>query len=83
MAQRRRPHVTEGNLQGFKYFKILRPLLKRLHAAGTQRDRAGNRTLFFDNYGALILLYFFNPVLTSLRGIQKASTLEKVQQQLG
>jgi hypothetical protein len=75
--------VTEGNLQGFKYFKILRPLLERLHAAGTQRDRAGNRTLFFDNYGALILLYFFNPVLTSLRGIQQASTLEKVQRQLG
>jgi Transposase DDE domain len=83
MAQLRRPNVTENNLQGFKYFKILRPLLERLHAAGTQRDRAGNRTLFFDNYGALLLLYFFNPVLTSLRGIQKASTLEKVQQQLG
>jgi hypothetical protein len=83
MAQHRRPMVTQNNLQGFKYFKILRPLLERLHSAGTQRDRAGNRALFFDNYGALLLLYFFNPVLTSLRGIQKASTLEKVQQQLG
>ena len=83
MAQLRRPKVTETNLQGFKYFKILRPLLERLHAAGSQRDRAGNRTLFFDNYGALILLYFFNPVLTSLRGIQQASTLAKVQRQLG
>jgi Transposase DDE domain len=83
MAMQRRPVVTEKNLQGFKYFKILTPLLKRLHTAGTQRDRAGNRNLFFDNYGALLLLYFFNPVLTSLRGIQNASKLEKVQQQLG
>lgn len=82
MAQHPRPIVTEDNLQGFKYFKVLRPLLERLHTAGTQRDRAGNRTLFFDDYSALILLYFFNPVLTSLRGIQQASTLAKVQQQL-
>lgn len=80
---KRRPAVTEKNLQGFKYFKILTPLLKRLHSANTQRDRAGNRNLFFDNYGALLLLYFFNPVLTSLRGIQNASKLEKVQEQLG
>jgi len=80
---KRRPAVTEKNLQGFKYFKFLTPLLKRLHTANTQRDRAGNRNLFFDNYGALLLLYFFNPVLTSLRGIDAASKLEKVQQQLG
>lgn len=80
---KRRTAVTENNLQGFKYFKILTPLLKRLHAANTQRDRAGNRNLFFDNYGALLLLYFFNPVLTSLRGIQNASKLKKVQEQLG
>jgi hypothetical protein len=79
----RRPVVTEKNLQGFKYFKILQPLLARLHSAGAERDRAGNRNLFFDNYGALLLLYFFNPSLTSLRGIQNASKLDKVQQQLG
>lgn len=80
---KRRPVVSEKNLQGYKYFKVLQPLLKRLHSANAQRDRAGNRNLFFDNYGALLLLYFFNPVVTSLRGIQKASQLDKVQQQLG
>ena len=83
MARKRRPKVTEKDLQGLKYFRLLTPLLERLHNAGTARDRAGNRKLFFDQYGALILLYFFNPILTSLRGIQQASTLQKVQEQLG
>ena len=32
---------------------------------------------------SLILLYFFNPTLTSLRGIQAASQLQKVQKTLG
>jgi len=31
----------------------------------------------------MLLLYFFNPVVTSLRGIQKASGLRKVQEKLG
>lgn len=83
MPQPRRRALAEKDVQGLKYFKLLRPLLERLHAAGTQRDRAGNRKLFFDNYGALLLLYFFNPILTSLRGVQQASTLGNVQRRLG
>jgi len=83
MAQPRRTLLAEKDVQGLKYFKLLRPLLERLHDAGTQRDRAHNRKLFFDNYGALILLYFFNPTLTSLRGVQQASTLRNVQRRLG
>ena len=82
MAGKERPKITEEKLQGFKYFKILRPLLESLHQVGTQRDNAQNRQLFFDQYGALLLLYFFNPILTSLRGIQQASHLEKVQKKL-
>jgi hypothetical protein len=70
-------------LEGFKYFELLGPLLAQLHDVGTARDRAGNRELFYDQYAAAILFYFFNPVLTSLRGIQQATTLEKVQQALG
>lgn len=70
-------------LQGFKYFKMLGPLLKRLHGMGAERDKAGNRTLHFNHYATLILFYFFNPVLISLRSIQRASTLKKVQQRLG
>jgi hypothetical protein len=73
---------AEAELQGFKYLKLLQPLLLRLHDASTSRDRAGNRLLFFDHYVSLLLLYFLNPILTSVRGIQKASTLQKVQRKL-
>ena len=74
---------TEQDLQAFKYFDLLQPLLKELHDAGTERDRAGNRTLFFDQYASLELLYFFNPVITSLRGVQHARGFRKVQRKLG
>src|SRR5438876_7013486 len=83
MAATNKPQLKAKDLRGFKYFKLLNPLLERLHDVGTQRDRAGNRQLFFDQYAALLLLYFFNPILTSLRGIHQASTLDKVGQQLG
>src|SRR5271155_5665724 len=72
MANNHRPEVRASDLRGLKYFKILGPLLERLHDEATQRDRAGNRQLFFDQYASLLLLYFFNPIVTSLRGIQQA-----------
>jgi hypothetical protein len=83
MAPLRRPKIRGSDLRGFKYFKILGPLLDRLHDDASQRDRAQNRKLHYDQYAALILLYFFNPILTSLRGIQQASALDKVQKLLG
>jgi hypothetical protein len=83
MANHRRPEVRAADLRGLKYFKCLGPLLDRLHDQATQRDRAGNRKLFFDQYASLLLLYFFNPIVTSLRGIEQASKLAKVQKLLG
>ncbi len=50
---------------------------------GCQRDKAGNRTLHFDQYCLLVLLFFFNPVVRSLRAIEQASQLRKVQRKLG
>lgn len=83
MARKRRVELSEKDVCGLKYFDVLKPLLDRLHDAGTERDRAGNRKLFFDQYAQLVLLYFFNPILTSLRGIQQVSGLGKVQRALG
>src|SRR4029077_5617484 len=57
--------------------------LGRLHSAGTQRDRAGNRRLFCDQYLSLLLLYFFNPSLKSLRALQNSTNWEKTRQKLG
>src|SRR5690349_21470535 len=68
---------------GFKYFRLVGTLLQALHDAGTERDRAGNRQLFYDQYASLLLLYFFNPVVTSLRGLQQTTTLATVQERLG
>jgi hypothetical protein len=83
MAGLRRPPIKHKDLQGLKYFNLLGSLLERLHDDATARDRAGNRNLFFDQYAGLLLLFFFNPILKSLRGIQQASTLDKVQRLLG
>ena len=75
--------LTEADISGLKYFDQLAPLLKRLHMDGCDRDSAGNRKLHYDQYCMLLLLYLFNPVVTSLRGIQQASELKKVQKKLG
>ncbi len=83
MARRKRAKVREQDITGLKYFDKLSPLLERLHEDGCGRDRAGNRTLHYDQYCLLILLYLFNPVVTSLRGLQQASELAKVQKKLG
>jgi len=83
MAMPKRPEITDDQLQGFKYFKKFLPLLDRLHDHGTERDKAGNRDLHYDQYIALQLLFFFNPIVTSMRGLVQASTLKKAQQVLG
>jgi len=76
------PKIREKDITGLKYFDKLAPLLQRLHDDGCQRDKSGNRQLHFDQYCLLILLYLFNPIVTSLRGIQQASELQKVQKKL-
>lgn len=75
--------IRESDLVGFKYFKTVLPLLDRLHDDGCARDTAHNRILHYDQYAALILLFLFNPIVTSMRGLIQASTLEKVRQKLG
>ena len=82
-ARKSRKKIEEKDITGLKYFEKLNPLLVRLHQDSCERDRAGNRDLHFDQYCMLILLYLFNPIVTSLRGIQQASELAKVQKKLG
>src|SRR3990170_767005 len=79
----KREKIKESQLQGFKYFKAISEMLEVLHDAGCQRDRASNRNLHMDQYMSLLLLYMFNPICTSLRAVQQASELEKVQRKLG
>jgi hypothetical protein len=81
--RKKKRKIEESDITGLKFFDKLAPLLKRLHNDGCQRDRANNRTLHYDQYGMLMLLYLFNPIVTSLRGIQQASELKNVQRKLG
>jgi hypothetical protein len=75
--------ISEPDLHGFKYLKKLLPLFERLHAVGCERDSAGNRVLHYDQYCCLVLLQLFSPAVATLRLIQKASSMEKVQRILG
>ena len=84
-ARRKRPKDAKGArwvavVNGFKYVRLVGTLLQALHTAGTERERAGNRQLFYEQSATVLLLYFFNPTVTSLRGIQQRSELSKGQQ---
>lgn len=78
----RKRSIRSKDIQGLKYFRVLRPLLQRLHQIGTVRDRAHNRQLHMDHYCLLVLLWLYSPIIDSLRGLQQASQLKKVQKKL-
>lgn len=78
-----KPTITARDLQGLKFFRRIGPLLASLHEIGAKRDKAGNRDLHMDEYCVLVLMWMFNPILTSLRGLQQASTLADVQKKFG
>jgi hypothetical protein len=59
------------------------PLLDRLNDVGCGRDAAGNRQLFFGDYCRLVLLYIWNPLIDSLRGLREAVGLATVAKALG
>ena len=71
------------NVEGLKYFAMLAPLLEHLHDDQCERDTAGNRTLHYDQYCMLVMLYVLNPTVSSLRALAQASELTKVQKKLG
>lgn len=78
-----RDPIREEDVEGLKYFRKLWPLFERLREVGCDRDKAGNRELFMDQYCGLVLLFMFNPCLRSLRALQQASELQNVQRKLG
>ena len=83
MAAKKANRLKSRDIQGLKYFRRLLPMLDQLHGVGCQRDRAGNRSLHYDQYCMLVLLFMFNPILRSLRALQQASELKNVQRKLG
>jgi hypothetical protein len=57
----------------------LLPLAERRHDDERGRGKAENRRLHFDQSSTPFLLYLFHPVVVSLRSLQRASELQKVQ----
>ena len=82
-AQTSEPKIEAKDIKGLKFFKKIRPLLDSLHQVGTARDKSSNRDLHMDQYGVLVLMWLFNPILTSLRGLQQASELKEIQKRFG
>jgi hypothetical protein len=83
MAGHTKREIRDQDVQGLKCLRKIRPLLSRLRKVGTERDRAGNRRLFMDQYCALILMSLFSPAIQSLRDLQRACALDKVRKRLG
>jgi hypothetical protein len=83
LGRKKKDKLTEPDVRGAKHLGKVLSLLSRLHDDATARDKAHNRTLFYDQYAALILLSMFSPAMDSLRAIQQASALPKVQKLLG
>jgi hypothetical protein len=52
--------LKDSDLSGFKYFDELAPRFETLHEFGCQRDKAGNRTLHYDQFCMGMLLALFN-----------------------
>jgi hypothetical protein len=75
--------LQEKDIVCLGHLKRVFAMLDRLHDVGCGRDRAGNRELFFSDYCKLQLLYIWNPLIGSLRGLQEASMLANVARTLG
>lgn len=76
-------HIKESDLSGLGDLQAMAKLLKPLHQIGAARDKAGNRNLHMDQYCLLVLMWLYNPIIDSFRGLQQASGLKNVQKRLG
>ena len=75
--------LTVGDVRGMKRLRRVAGLLSFLHDNGCDRDKAGNRELHFDDYVLLVLLYLFNPLIDSMRTLQRVADLPEVRERLG
>jgi hypothetical protein len=66
-----------------RHFKRLVRLFQCLDDVGCERDRAGNRQLFMDDYCLLVMLYLFNPLIDSIAMLQTAVKVPRVAKTLG
>ena len=77
-GRRKKPPIRPEQIRGAKY---LRNILDLLASLRPHRD-CPNRQLHYDEYIAYLLLYFFTPVLDSMRGLQQASEFDVLKRKL-
>ena len=80
--QSQRKTLKEKDIVCLGHLKRAFGLLDRLHEVGTERDKAGNRQLHFDEYCKLVLLYIWNPLIGSVHDLQQAVGLPNVAKTL-
>ncbi len=74
----RKPPLRVREIRGTKYLKNFIDLLRPLH----DHCDCPNRELHYDEYVTYLLLYFFTPILTSMRGLQQASNFDSLRKKL-
>jgi hypothetical protein len=82
-AAAERAGLDQVRIQGLRKIRSISKLLAGLRDEGRERDKAGNRELFLDQYCGLLLLSYFEPTMNSLRKLEQASGTAKVQKLLG
>lgn len=75
--------IDPRQLGHLKKLRHLLPLLASLRDSGCARDASGNRDMHFDEYVTLVLIYLFNPMIDSMRTLQRATAVDKLAEQLG
>ena len=78
-----RQPLKDKDIQCLGHLRRVFDLLDGLADVGCERDRAGNRRLHFGVYCKLMLLYIWNPLIDSIRGLQQAAQLATVSRALG
>lgn len=73
-----KPEIRAQDVQGAKFLAPLFDLFRPLH----EHCDDPKRKLHYDEYCGWLLLYFFTPVLDSVRGIQQASDIATVRKKL-
>jgi hypothetical protein len=77
-GKKAKPRLKRRDIQGAKFLAPILQLLAPLH---DHRPDA-KRKLHYDEYCVWLLLYFFNPILDSMRGLQQASDIPELRKQL-
>jgi hypothetical protein len=74
-----KPEIREDQIVGCQWITRIMRLLASLH----DHCPDPKRKLHYDEYCAWVLIYFFTPILTSMRGLRQASDIESLRKRLG